>query len=122
MVSPRRIGHILYSAAKVMYDPGDGLTIRPNQDLQICEMTSGSSGETRDIADPTKPGIRFTLRMKTDGGGNIVVTAAAGFNVALNTAATFADASDFLSLISVSITATTFRWEILEGNLALPIS
>jgi hypothetical protein len=122
MVSPHRIHGILFDTGKVMPDPGDGGTIRPNQDLQTCQMVTGASGETRILADPTKPGIRFRLRLMTDGGGDAVVTAAAGYNVGGNTVATFADASDILSLISVSITATTYRWEILEGNLATPIS
>lgn len=119
---PHRIHHDLYRGPKRITDPGDAGTIRPNKDLQICEMTTGAAGETRTLANPTKAGIRFVLRLLTDGGGNAVVTAAAGYNVALETEATFADASDFLSMISVSLTATTFRWEVLEGNVGTVIS
>ena len=119
---PHRIHHDLYRGPKLMTDPGDTKTIRPNKDLQICEMVTGASGETRTLANPTKAGIRFVLRLKTDGGGNAVVTAAAGLNVGLDTVATFADASDFLSMISVSLTATTYRWEILEGNVGTVVS
>lgn len=112
-ISPHRIAHDLYRGPKVITDPGDGGTIRANADLQICELTSGASDETRVLANPTKPGIRFILRMKTDGGGAVVVTAASGLNTALAGYASFADVGDSLSMISVSLTATTYRWDVL---------
>jgi len=121
MGSPHRIHHDLYRGAKVHTDPGTGNTIRVNKDLQICEMVSVGADETRTLANPTKAGIRFVLRMLTDG-GDIVVTASNGFNSSLETDATFADAADYLSLISVSLTATTYRWEILEGNVGTVLS
>jgi len=121
-MSPHRIHHDLYRGPKILTDPGSGKIIRPNGDLLICEMVSGGSAETRTLANPTKPGIRFVLRLKTDGGGDVVVTAPAGLNVALETQATFADASDFLSLISVTISAGSYRWEVLEGNVGTVIS
>jgi hypothetical protein len=117
-----RLHHDLYKGPKLLKDPGNAGIIRPNMDLQICEMTSGASGETRTLPRPTKPGIRLVLRMKTDGGGDIVVTATGGFNVAGETQATFADASDFLSLISVTVSAGVYRWEALEGNLGTVIA
>jgi len=108
-----RIHHDLYRASKGMTDPGNGGTIRVTQDLQICEMVSASA-ETRTLANPTKAGLRFVLRLFTDG-GDVVVTAANGLNVTGNTEATFADASDMLSLVSVSHT-TGYRWQI-ETNI-----
>jgi hypothetical protein len=117
-----RLLHDLYKGPKLHKDPGNAGIIRVDEDLQICEMTSGASGETRTLPRPTKPGIRLVLRMKTDGGGDIVVTATGGFNVAGETQATFADASDFLSLISVTVSAGVYRWEALEGNLGTVIA
>lgn len=117
-----RLHHDLYKGPKILKDPGSAGIIRVTQDLQICEMTSGASGETRTLPRPTKPGIRLVLRMKTDGGGDIVVTATGGFNIAGETQATFADASDFLSLISVTVSAGVYRWEALEGNLGTVIA
>ena len=114
MVTPHRIHHDLYGASKILDDPGDGGTIRPVEDLQICEMVSAAAGETRTLAAPTKTGIRFILRLLTDG-GDLTVRAAEGFNSALETEATFAQEGDFLSLISVT-TSDGFRWEIMEGN------
>lgn len=109
-----RIHHDLYRGSKILDDPGDAGTIRVTQDLQICEMVTAGA-ETRTLANPTKAGIRFVLRLLTDG-GDAVVTAANGLNPTGNTVATFADASDFLSLISVTHTSG-YRWEICEGNV-----
>lgn len=123
-----RLHHDLFKGPKLHPDPGNGKAIIVNEDLQICEMVSGASGETRTLPRPSKSGIRLVLRMKTDGGGDIVVTATGGFNVAGETQATFADASDFLSLISVTVSgdggspSAVRRWEALEGNLGTVIS
>ena len=119
MVSSHNVHHDLYRGPKLLTDPGDAGTIVVNEDLQICEMVS-TTAETRTLAAPTKAGIRLILRMKTDG-GDITLTAAAGLNIALETTATFAEASDLLSLISVTITGSTYRWEVLEGNVATTI-
>lgn len=117
MPTAHRLHHDLYGGGKLLTDPGDGETIRTDEDLQICEMVSGVSDESRTLAAPTKQGIRLVLRLLTDGGGNIVVYAAEGFNEAQDRLyATFADASDMLSMISVS-TSTGFRWEPLDGNV-----
>lgn len=113
-----RIHSDLYRVSKSMADPGDAGTIRVTEDLQIMDMVSATA-ETRTLADPTKQGIRFILRLLTDG-GNVVVTAANGLNQTGNTAATFADESDLLELVSVQ-TATAFRWDILKnvGSVSL---
>lgn len=118
-----RIHTDLYRVPKSMIDPGNGGIIRVTEDLQILEMVSVAA-ETRTLAAPTKSGIRFVLRLMTDG-GNVVVTAENGFNVAGETEATFADASDILSLISVEHSAgppKTYRWELEDGNTGVSIS
>lgn len=117
-----RIHHDLYRGPKRLKDPGNAGIIRATADLQICEMVSGASNETRTLKPPTKSGVRLALRMKTDGGGDIVVTAAEGFNVALETQATFADVSDFLPLISINISGTSYRWEADEANIGTVIA
>jgi len=121
MVSAHRLHRELYSGGKRFTDPGDAKTIRVSQDIQICEMLTGATGETRTLANPTKPGISFTLRLLTDGGGDAVVTASNGLNVDLKTVATFADAGDQLEMISVTKSAGVYRWEILNntGSVAL---
>lgn len=114
-----RVHSDLFRVPKSMADPGDGGTIRVTEDLQICEMVSAGA-ETRTLADPTKQGIRFTLRLLTDG-GDVVVTAANGLNATGNTIATFEDESDMLLLISVK-TSTGFRWDIVHNIGAVGLS
>lgn len=118
-MSAHRILHDLYRAPKRMADPGNAGRINVSQDLQILEMVSAAS-ESRTLANPTKAGIRFALRLFTDG-GDVAVTAAAGLNVTGNTIATFEDASDMLCLISVS-TSSGYRWEIEVNVGAVALS
>ena len=117
MPSQHRVHHALYNADKLLTDPGNAGTIRVNEDLMICEMVSVAA-ETRTLAAPTKSGIRFVLRLKTDG-GDVVVTTPNGFNNAGESKATFNDASDLLSLVSVeTATRGTFRWQIMTRRIA----
>lgn len=104
----------------VLADPGDAETITVTQWGQICEMTSTTT-ETRTLARPNRSGVRFTLRLYTDG-GTVTVTVTGGMNADGDTVATFADAGDLLSFISVQDSATTFRWEVLEGNVGTAVS
>ncbi len=123
MTSPHQIHSFLYRADKVLTDPGNGGTITVDQDLQICQMISAGV-ETRTVAQPTKEGIRFVLRLLTDG-GTVTVTVTGGMNKALNTVATFDAESDILSLVSVELPVTdppTYRWEVGEGNTGVSLS
>lgn len=126
-MQPANIHHRLYQGPKKLADPGDGNSIKVIDDLSICQMISLAAGETRTLENPTKPGIRFTLFLMTDG-GDIIVRATEGFNVALETDAAFADAGDTLELISVTKTwgepqsAGTYRWQVLDGNIGVTIA
>jgi hypothetical protein len=113
-----RILNTVKDADHALKDPGAGGRIVVEKDLQLCELVTAAA-EARTLANPTKAGIRLTIRMKTDG-GDATVTASNGLNVTGNTTATFADVGDLLELISVSHT-TGFRWEILvnTGSVAL---
>lgn len=117
MPTAHRILDDLYEHSHVLPDPGNGNVIRVTQDLTICEMVS-TGAETRTLAAPSKAGLRFILRMLTDG-GDIVVTHSPGFNHAGESKATFNDAGDLLKLRSVE-TAThgTFRWQIATRRIA----
>lgn len=117
MPQPSNIHHHLYRGPKYITDPGNGGTIRVTKDLQICEMTSTEiGGETRILANPDRAGLRFVIRLYEDG-GTVVVTSTNGLNPDLNQEATFADAGDSMSLLSVTASATTFRWDQLDGNV-----
>lgn len=113
-MSAHRIHHDLYRGTKVLTDPGDAGAIVVAQDLQICELASVESAETRTLATPTKPGIRFHLRFTTDN-GDVVVTAAGTLNTTGNTTATFDDVGEALDLISVT-DAGTVRWDIVTNT------
>ena len=116
-MDPHDIHQKLYNADHVLTDPGNGKTIRPRKDLLICEMVS-TGAETRTLEDPVKAGIRLILRMLTDG-GDIVVSCTNGFNNAGESKATFNDASDLLSLLSVeTATLGVFRWQIMTRRIA----
>lgn len=118
-MSQHRIHSDLYRTGKRMLDPGNGGAIRVSEDLQILEMVSTTT-ETRTLKAPTKSGIRFVIRLMTAGGA-VVVTAENGFNVLGETVATFTEASDLLSLISVEHTSG-YRWEVMEGNVGVTVS
>ena len=120
MVTPHRVHFDLYCGSKDLADPGDAGEIIVAEDLQMCEIVS-TTAETRTLVAPTKPGIRLVIRLKTAGGA-VTLNAAEGLNVNLDTEATLTEASDLLSLISVSLTSTTFRWEILEGNVGTTVA
>ena len=125
-MQPQNIHHNLYQGPKMLADPGNGNTIRAIGDLSICELVSTEADETRTLANPTKAGIRLTMRMLTDG-GDVIVTASNGLTVSLNTYVVFDDAGDFLSLISVtktvgsSTSAATYRWQTLYGNIGVTV-
>lgn len=118
-------GHrVLHDAAKAVFtipDPGASGTLHIDRHDAIVELVSAAAGETRTLLDPRRAGLRCTIRMKTDGGGDIVMTAANGLNVAGNTQATFADVGDQLELIAVSHT-TGYRWEILVNTGAVALA
>ena len=122
MFTAENAAHRLYDAPYSIIDPGDGGIIRCDRQLGICEMVSGTDDETRTLQNPTKADIQIHLRLMTDGGGLIVVYSECGFNRELEKYATFADAGDMLSLISVSITPVTFRWEVFEGQLGATLA
>lgn len=115
-MDPFNIHSFLYAVDHVLTDPGDGKVIRVRKDLQICEMVSTAS-QTRTLENPVKAGIRFILRLLTDG-GDIVVSCTNGFNNAGENKATFNDAGDLLNLISVqTATPGTFRWQIMTRRI-----
>lgn len=93
-------------------DPGDaGILDVPHQ--AIFSLVSGASGETRTLGEPTKAGLRCSLCMKTDGGGDIAVTVANSGTVdGSNGTMTFADAGDILVLESFRVGAS-FVWRII---------
>lgn len=91
-------------------DPGDAGTIVVDRSPAVCILTTGASGETRTLAEPTAPGIRVQLSMSVHGGGDAVVTVAGTVNQTGNNTITFGVATDVIFLESIPLTATTYRW------------
>lgn len=120
-MSGQRAAYDMAQAPLAITDPGDTNTIVLADFGAQCEMVSGASAETRTLANPDRPGILSTLRLKTDGGGDVTVTAANGLNVTGNTTAVFADAGDQLFMESVSATSG-YRWEILVNTGSVSLS
>lgn len=102
----------------ILQDPGDAGTIKVTNQFQICEMTTAAA-ETRTVKRPDRSGIIFTLRLYTDG-GDATVTFTGGINADGDTVVTFADAGDFVQVISVKASATTWRWQVMPGTAITP--
>lgn len=117
-MSGHRIPYDMAKGPLQIPDPGASGTIKIDRYGAIIELVSVAS-ETRILAAPERDGILATIRQKTDG-GDIAITASAGWNVAGNTVATFQDVGDQLHIISVAAT-TGYRWEILinTGSVGL---
>lgn len=86
-------------------DPGDAGAIAAGKS-GVCNLVSGASAETRTLANPVEFGQELTLAMKTDGGGDITVTAAGALGVTGNNTIVFSNAGDCLFLKAVDIGGT----------------
>jgi hypothetical protein len=96
-------------------DPGDEGAIIIDRFGGHVELVTGGA-ETRTLASPTRSGILATIRLRTDG-GDCVVTASGGLNVAANTVATFDAVGEQLFMTSIeTATAGTYRWEIITNT------
>ena len=118
-MSGHSAAHDMANAPLDMVDPGASGTISIDRYGAIVEMVSAGV-ETRTLNNPTRSGVRATVRLKT-AGGNVTVSAANGLNVAGNTAAVFGDVGDQLDMVSVSHT-TGYRWEILTNTGSVGLS
>ena len=96
-------------------DPGASGAIS-NSRSGICFLTTAAA-ETRTLAAPTHAGLMLGLNLMTDG-GNCVVTVAGAATVldGTNNTITLNDAGDFILLMSVKLTSTTFRWALVANN------
>lgn len=98
-------------------DPGNGGAL-PISQCGIVHLVTGGA-ETRTLDDPPRAGIMLGLAFKTDGGDCVVtadsdVTMSAGENVM-----TFADAGDFVLLMSIQV-GDAFKWrQVVNHGAAL---
>lgn len=93
-------------------DPGNAGKLPRDQVCMISLVTTGA--ETRTLADPVREGIVLQLNFLTDG-GDCVVTADSAINAATNTIMTFADAGDYIMLVSRKF-GTGYRWVVAAND------
>jgi hypothetical protein len=99
----------------VIADPGTGKAL-PSSRAGYIPIVTGSSGETNTLADPPRPGLLLILHLRTDGGGDRVITAATAIVGNINTTSlTLNDAGDTIVLLSVHDGATDYRWMLLAS-------
>lgn len=101
------------SAGYDIPDPGDTNDIDCDRQFGLMELVTAGA-ETRALKDPTFAGMFFTMHFKTDG-GDCVVTADSAIDVTGNTIITFADANDFITLVSITDGSDTFAWRELSN-------
>lgn len=101
-------------ATNEIADPGDGEAI-PVTASGTVMLVSGASGETRTIADPAFVGQEITLTMLTDGGGDIVLTAASPVNQTGNNTLTFGAVRDTIKLVAIEAAASR-EWQLVFND------
>lgn len=97
-------------------DPGDAGAIVVTKGIQHVPLTTGASAETRTLAVPTDAGTVLILVLVTDGGGDLTLTVASGYNAAATTDIVFGDAGDWVALVAVQTAAATYRWRVLNSE------
>ena len=114
-MSGHRITADLQKADTVLLDPGNTGTIRSEGWINVVELVTGGSGETRTLADPDKSGQLLILTLKTDGGGDCEVSNAKYLTSGNHTKVTLGDATDTVLLTSIPNGTSGYRW-IIVGN------
>lgn len=110
-MTAHRAAHDLLSSPFAMKDPGNAGTITPDRWGAVCPMESGATAQTRTLAQPTKPGMRCSLVLKTDGGGDVTVTVTGGYNADADTAIVFGDAGDWVEFASIDV-GGSYYWRV----------
>jgi hypothetical protein len=117
MSSPHGILKRLHTE-KVGYkqlDPGDAGTIQPDRQFSYFPVVSGASGQTLTLADPDFAGQVTTVAMKTDGGGDITITADSAFDQVGNTSIVLGDVGDSITLVGIE-DGSDLEWRTLAQH------
>ncbi len=112
-------GHRVFAdiaAAGSMYheepDPGDTGTLG-GKGAFINLISAGA--ETRTLADPETVGETLILHALTVG-GDIVITADSGVNVAANTSLTFSTVLEYATFVSIRDGDGAYAWRIIAND------
>lgn len=115
-MSGHRLPRDLFLAQnKAIPDPGTAGTINVNQDLSYVPLVSAAA-ETRTLAAPQQPDLRFLLEAKTATTTNtITVTVTGGFDEDGSTVFVFTNGGQFVEFISVE-DGTDKRWRVVNSE------
>ena len=102
-----------------MSDPGTGKAIIPDRQRAVCPLVTGATGETNTLPDPDFMGQELTICMKTDGGGDRVVTASTAINQPGNNTITFSDAGEFIARRAIQKGSSVVWRQIQNAGAAL---
>lgn len=105
---------MVQTATPAITDPGDAGAI-PVTQSGYCDLVTGAQGETRTLAAPTAKGQTLLLSLKTDGGGDCVITCATTVNQTGNTTITLGDAGDAIYLIAKT-NGANIRWSVVSND------
>lgn len=116
-MDPAKLPSNLMLAEWQAADPVNGAVIDVSK-FGHYSFATGASGETNTLPNPSKEGIVISLLLRSDGGGDRVITAAGAINRTGNTIMTFADARDFIQLESVMTDPSpeTYRWQVISND------
>ncbi len=117
-MSSHNINRQLFTAPP-MVDPGASGTINVDRHTASLGLVSATT-ETRTLARPTRAGGSLTIYMMTDG-GDITLTITGGMAEEAATTFVFSDPGQFLELVAIADSTTTFVWRKVSdhtlGNL-----
>lgn len=103
-------------------DPGNGAALPNDRGFCVINVVTGASGETNTVADPIKSGQQLTVFMKTDGGGDRVITFASDITQESGqNAITLADAGDSFTVTSGQV-GSAFKWRLSSPTVGSGIS
>lgn len=109
-MSPHTLNAQLGGLKKEISDPGTGTPIVSAFFDAVVPIVTGASGQTNTLPNPEHGGNLLTLWLKTDGGGDRVITAATAINATGNNTITMNDANDSITLMSVP-SGSGYRWQ-----------
>lgn len=116
MCTPATLPGCFGDADFAMPDPGSAVALPRSAGRAYIGFVTGASGETNTLADPVKAGQELVLYLRTDGGGDRVVTVASAFDIAGNTVLTFANAGEYAAFVSVAV-GTSWKWKLVASNI-----
>lgn len=116
MTTPATLPGTFSDADFTKPDPGNGAALPRSEGRAFIGFVTGSTGQTNTLADPVKAGQELVLYLRTDGGGDRVVTVASAFDIAGNTVLTFANQGEFAAFVSVAV-GTSWKWKLVASNI-----